>query len=231
MAIDPSRALSAYAAVTTLLSAGLLLGSARAPDPTARFSTLEVERINIREPDGTLRMAIASHARMPGIVVGDREYRHPDRPEAGMIFYDDEGVENGGLVFSGGRRRDGQPTNSGSLTFDRYRQDQTVQVLSSEDGDRREAGLVVNDRPDGPMNLGALSSMAAMPPGAARDRALARANIGGTQRVFIGRRSDGQAMLVMRDQAGRPRLRLTVDASGPEIAFLDISGKPTRTIR
>ncbi len=229
MRLDPSRAIGAYAAVATLAVAWLALGGV-APDP-GRFKTIDVERINIREPDGTLRLAIASHARMPGIVIGKTEYPHPNRPDAGMIFYNNEGAENGGLVFDGGLK-DGKPTNGGSLTFDRWHQDQTIQLTSTEDGARRQAALIVNDRPDGPMDFAAAAAIVAMPEGPTRDAAARAGNFVAKQRAYLGRQRDGASALVLRDAAGRPRLRLQVAADGTSgIDFLDADGRVTRQVR
>lgn len=226
MRIDPSRAIGAYAAVMTAAVAWLVLGGVARPAP--HFGTISVERIDVREPDGTLRLAISSHARMPGIVIGKTEYPHPNRPEAGMIFYNDQGVENGGLVFDG-RLKDGVPTNSGSLTFDRWRQDQTIQMVSSENGPRREAAFVINDRPDGPMDFARAQDVLRMPEGAARDAAFKEANFVGTQRAFLGRQRDGASELLLRDGAGKPRLRLSVATDGTSgIDFLDAAGHVTR---
>jgi hypothetical protein len=70
------------------------------------------------------------------------------------VAHNDQGDENGGLVFDGGMKN-GKLTNGGSLTFDRWHQDQTLQLVSTEDGRDRRAGLVVNDRPDAPMDIAA----------------------------------------------------------------------------
>jgi hypothetical protein len=78
-------------------------------------------------------MTISNHARIPGVIIAGKEHPNPNRTEAGMIFYNDQGDENGGLIFDGGMKN-GKPTNGGSLTFDRYHQDQTIQLVSSEDG-------------------------------------------------------------------------------------------------
>lgn len=229
MRIDPSRAIGAYAAVATLAVAWLALGAA--VDRPAGFRTIDVERINIREPDGTLRMTIASHARMPGIIVGKTEYPHPNRPEAGMIFFNDQGIENGGLVFDGGLV-DGKPTNGGSLTFDRWRQDQTVQLTSTENGARREAAVIVNDRPDGPMDFAAAARILKLPAGPARDAAFATANLRTAQRAYLGRSPDGTSRLMLRDAAGKPRLTLRVAPDGASaIDFIGADGAVTRTIR
>ena len=190
--------------------------------------TIDVERINVREPDGTLRLVIASHARMPGIVMGKTEYPHPNRPEAGMIFYNDEGAENGGLIFDGGLKS-GRPTNSGSLTFDRWHQDQTIQFTSNEDGLRREAAVIVNDRPDGALDISAAPTILTAAPGPARAAAVRAAHADVAQRAYLGRDPDGTSQLVLRDGTGKPRLRLAVAAEGTSgIDFLDDVGHIVR---
>lgn len=229
MKIDASKALGAYAAVATCAAFWFALGGA-APSPH-RFTEIDVERINVREPDGTLRMVIGSGRRIPFGWVDGKAIPHPNRREAGIIFLNDEGTENGGLVFDG-RMKDGRPTNGGSLTFDRWHQDQTIQFYSEEDGPDRTAGLRINDRPDGPMDFSRMQAVAAMPPGPARDAAIARANFGGVQRAYLGRGVDAASELVLRDGAGRKRLVLRVEKDGAaSIRFLDEAGRPVRTER
>ncbi|MGN6818185.1 MAG: hypothetical protein ACTHJR_05890 [Sphingomonas sp.] len=227
--IDPSRAIGGYAAVMTLATAWLVL-AAVAP-ATTRFDTIDVQRINVREPDGTLRLAISDHAHIPGLIYGGREYPHPNRPEAGMIFYNDQGDENGGLVFDGGLEN-GKPTNGGSFTFDRYHQDQTLQLISTEDGQDRRVGLVVNDRPDQPMDIAAGLRARTMKPGPERDALVAKAGLSNARRVWLGRSEDGGVSLVLSDPQGRPRLTLGVGSDGaPSVALRDSTGRVTRTLR
>ncbi len=229
MRFDLSRAVGGYAAVMTVICGWLLL-SAASSGALPHFKEIDVERINIREPDGTLRMTISDHARMPGIIIGKQQYAHPNRPEAGMIFFNNEGAENGGLVFDGAMI-DGKPTNGGSLTFDRYHQDQTVQVTSIEDGPDRFAGVYVNDRPDEPMDFSKAMSIAGMPDGPNKSAAAAAAHFAGKQRVFLGRARDKSSSLVLRDGQGRKRLVLRVADDGKsQIQFLDVNEKVTRVI-
>ena len=229
MRIDPSRAIGGYAAVMTLATAWLAL-AAVAPGPT-RFCTIDVQRINVREPDGTLRLAIANHALIPGLIYDGKEYPHPNRPEAGMIFYNDQGDENGGLVFDGGMKN-GKPTNGGSLTFDRWHQDQTLQLVSTEDGKDRRAGVVINDRPDQPMDIEAGLRARTMKAGPERDALIAKAGLGNARRAWLGRSADGSVALVLSDPAGRPRLTLGVGKDGePSVEMRDAAGKVTRTLR
>ena len=228
MRLSATNAIGAYAAVMTLAVLWLLLG-ATAPSDASRFREIDVERINIREPDGTLRLAISNHARIPGIIVAGREYPHPGRSEAGMIFYNDEGTENGGLVFDGGLKN-GRATNGGSLTFDRWRQDQTIQMSSDENGDDRQASLRINDRPDRPLDLAHAQALRAMPDGPAKTAAYKAAGFEVAQRVYLGRSPDRSSQLVLRDAQGRGRLILRVEPDGAaKIEFRDAAGKPTRT--
>jgi hypothetical protein len=229
MRIDASRAVGAYAAVMTL--AAIWLGLSAVTAPATKFGTIDVQRINVREPDGTLRLVISDHALIPGIVVRDKEFPHPNRPEAGMIFFNDEGIENGGLVFDGGIK-DGKPTNGGSLTFDRYMQDQTLQLISTENGKDRRAGVAITDRPDQPLDIAAGFRIRNMPAGAARETAIAQAGASRAQRAWLGRSENGEVALILSDPQGRPRLKLGVGNDGePSVALLDASGKIQQGMR
>ncbi|HEX3422612.1 MAG TPA: hypothetical protein VHS33_04320 [Sphingomicrobium sp.] len=222
-----SSVLGGYVAIVTA-GAGYL--AITAASPPALIPEINVERINIREPDGTLRLAISDHAHMPGLIYDGREYRHPDRPEAGMIFYNDEGSENGGLIFNGSLKG-ALPTNEGSLTFDRWHQDQTVQLVSTENGSEREAAIKINDRPDRPMDLSRAAKLMTMPNGPAKTAALHAAGLEALPRVYLGRTPDKDSVLMLRDGTGRPRLELAVtEAGNATIRFLDQSGRVTRTI-
>jgi hypothetical protein len=227
---DLSRAIGMYAAILTLGFGAFVMSGSRAPR-SQHLQELNVERINVREPDGTLRMTLSSHARMPGLIIGKQEIARPDRPQAGMLFFNDQGEENGGLIFNGGLV-DGKAENGGSLTFDRYRQDQTLQLLSVEDGQDRFAGLYVNDQPDAPAAYDRLARIMAMPDGTAKQAAFQSAHMGETQRAFLGRGSDKASQLVLRDGQGRKRLVLRVTENGdPTIQFLDAAGKVIRTLQ
>jgi hypothetical protein len=69
------------------------------------------------------------------------------RSGAGILFYNDEGVENGGLIFGGHRDGQGRIVDSGvSLSFDKYGVgSQMVQLAGVSDSADRFAGLRVKD--------------------------------------------------------------------------------------
>jgi len=207
------KLLVAYSTVaTTLLVAFTLAGSAAAggQDRGQQFDEIDVHRINIREPDGTLRMVISNHARLPGVIARGKENPPVDRPYAGMLFYDDEGTENGGLVFGGHRNANGDVVDAGvSLSFDRYgATSQFVQLAGVQDSKNHIVGLTLSDTEP----------------------------TGNRRRVFIGHDKEGVASVSLMDRDGRKRIVLQVTPDGtPSISFLDADGKvanqlgPTRS--
>ena len=79
------RILVGYCIFTSVaLAAVLTMGAARSPPD--HFDQITVRRINLVEPDGTLRMVIADKALLPGVIVKGKEHPPVDRPQAGMLF-------------------------------------------------------------------------------------------------------------------------------------------------
>ncbi|WP_435417649.1 hypothetical protein WAB17_12365 [Parerythrobacter aurantius] len=182
--------------------------------------TIDVERINIREPDGTLRMVISNRDGFPGSFYKGKEIDRPDRRHAaGLLFLNDEGTENGGLIWAG-KTVDGKPDAGASLTFDRYENDQTIQILQRDGGDRDLAALIFSDRPAEPLFE-------------IKDgKASVRESAGkGAPRMFIGKSMDRASVVMLQDGNGTPRLMLKVDPDGTSsIEFLDEQGKAVKTI-
>jgi len=135
-----TRVLVIYAGVVTGFL-GLTAVTRGAPT-NQDFDEISVRRIRVVEPDGTLRMVISNHNALPRDSRGNREGRN-QRPGAGLIFYNDEGTENGGLIFGGRRDVDGKVVDSGlSLSFDKYGVNgQMLQLAAISDKDNRFAGL------------------------------------------------------------------------------------------
>jgi hypothetical protein len=229
MKLDPQRALVAYSGALTAVVIGVMVSGAVQGVGPARFTEIDVQRINVREPDGTLRMVISNQTSFPEIPYRGREIPHPGRDTAGMLFMNEEGTEVGGLIF-GGKDEDGVRSSGGSLTFDGYEQDQTVQIMGSQRGQRRVSGLVVTDRSEEPADFSVLERLAGLSP-AEQQAAMVSANMGGSQRAFLGRQGSGASELVLRDGAGKARLVLSVAADGAaRIAFMDETGRTTRVV-
>jgi hypothetical protein len=204
------RLLQAYAFGSTLV---LVFLSAAAfhqvPPQRPRFDEIDVERLNIVEKDGRLRLVLSNGERQAPVVINGRNLTPGIRRPAGIIFFNDEGEESGGLL-SGGATQSGVPAAAMSLTFDQYKQDQTVALRYMEGQGRRQAGLEVIDRPDVPLT--------------SRQASL--------QRMFVGKDRDGNAKLVLSDSQAHPRLTLSVSRDGdPRVEFLDAAGRVVRQLR
>ncbi len=233
--------LRGYAATATLLLAVFTLGAFRQPPPRStgerreRFKEIDVERINVIEPNGTIRLAISNKARFPDPVVGGKSYALRSGPKrAGMIFFNDEGNENGGLVYAARKEQTGFDATA-SLTFDQFNQDEAVALSYDDRPGRRTAGLTISDRSERPIQPCADSVFRAMQTAdtVQRGRAVARlrsvcaAELAGTPRISLGTAAKA-SRVVLSDRAGKARLRLSVDSLGaPSLEFLDTTGQVT----
>jgi len=93
------RLLKAYAVVAAVVCAALFTLLFAGVNRTQAFEEIDVERINIVEKSGELRMVISNQERQhPGIVNGKTIERETARPP-GMIFFNHLGDEMGGLVM------------------------------------------------------------------------------------------------------------------------------------
>lgn len=146
MRLSVQKFLLVYSAVvSTVLLCVVLLG-AKKPG-LAEFDELRVHRIDVVEPDGTLRLVISNKDRLPPVIIKgkDRPEMGEARPQAGMIFYNDEGTENGGLIFGGRKNAKGEVVDSGgSLSFDKYGAGQNIELAGVDDKDNQFAGLAVS---------------------------------------------------------------------------------------
>jgi hypothetical protein len=218
------RVLLIYSGVLTVVLCVVLLSGASSQKKTS-FDEIDVKRINLVEPDGTIRMVISNRANFPGLIVKGKEYPH-DRQTAGILFFDDEGTENGGLIFGGSKDKDGKVQSWGHLSLDRYMGDQ-VMVLNAEEMDgQRHAGIKFVDEPDVPLNL--VTDALQLPP----DQRKAKLSelFGGKnkpqQRAYLGRKFDQSSALELEDAQGRDRVLISVAADGnPTMKFLDEQGK------
>ena len=231
--------LAVYSGVLTVAFACVVLLGARKSTPNASFDQITVRRINIVEPDGTTRLVIADRAEFPGSYFLGKEYPRTDRDATGLIFNDDEGTENGGLIFGGRKDKDGATHSWGHLSFDQYQRDQTMVLESDNDGTERSVYYAVNDddraSPLTPEASAEWQRVKAMPPGPERVAAgkAWRQQYPGSliNRAYFGRGRDNVAMLSLKDRQGRPRLVARVGPDGnPRIDFLDEQGKVVRSV-
>ena len=228
------RLVRVYAVVGTLfMIIGLVAGlSARAAK--THFGEIDVERINVVEKDGQLRMVMANKELTPGPVERGVPFAYGSGRRVGLIFYNDEGTECGGLAF--GSSRTGDDYEAGAiLAFDQYDQDQAIALQHYESNSRRYSGLTISEYPTGITNKERserYEKLEKMPDGPAKQKALSDLEaFDGRARAYFGRARDGAAVLNLMDPSGKTRLRLRVDQAGAaRIEFLDEAGQVKKTI-
>ena len=142
------RLLKGYAAVITLGLGVVLLAAFRQEPQKTRFTEIDVERINIVEPDGKLRMVLSNRPRSIGPIYKGKPFGYAGGSRPGMIFFNDEGTENGGMTFSGRRLADGRYQASSGFSFDQFDQDQVLYFQYTDNNGQRRLGFTVADRVD-----------------------------------------------------------------------------------
>jgi hypothetical protein len=227
------RFLNRYA-VGSSIAFLILIGAAFVQAPQ-RLKLLEVERLNVVNPDGILSLAIAGKGAMPGPMMDGKQFP-PElsggrTTSAGMIFFNESGDEVGGMTWAGIKTADGYQAGE-HLSFDHWKQDEVVTLDYSDDGRRHRAGLAITDRPrDYPLTvlIPKLQAMRAAT-GPVRDslqrelQTLGSQGKLGAQRIFLGS-DNATAVLRLRDRLGKERIRLFVDtADVARLEFLDSQG-------
>ena len=222
-------------ALLTVVGALVVLAAGFRHERRGRFTELDVERLNVRTPDGRMAVAIATDDRLPGNIMHGHERRTGNRGN-GLIFYDTKGNEAGGLTFHADTRVDGSDTTVnafGQLSLDRFESDQVVAMRYLEEpGYGWGAGLQVSHFPLHVTAewLAAQDSVDHLPAPAqpAARRAVRaefmRAGKWEVPRVFVGERGR-TAAIQLRDTRGRERIRLVVDSADvARIELLDSAG-------
>lgn len=201
-----------------------------------KFGEIDVEKINLVEKDGTVKMIITNVGRFP--TGDDRINGKPTNAFregfSGMLFFNDDGLECGGFIFNGQKIENGHSQGL-SLTYDQYNGDQVMQLLTTDymEGDRRvvHSSLVFNDRVP-TESLYALLEKQKEFDGLSpeelerkfkefQEQGLA----GGVRRVMLGKSKRQDNGLFLYDDKGRPRAMFYVDTeNNAKLDFLDDKG-------
>lgn len=218
-----------YSLLSTTIFGAMLISSFQA-DKNQKFTEIDVERINVVEKDGTIKLVISNKTRQhPGRI--DGKMSAPREREAGMIFFNDEGDECGGLVYSGNKKEAGM-----AYSVDQYKNDQVMQLQYSQENDAkkpgRSYGLKLWDRRDD-FTLGQVMSSVDSLKKQGKDayekginKMVAEGKLG-TERMFVGRSFKEEVGVFIRDKSGKPRIKLYVDKdSKARMEMLDENGKP-----
>ena len=196
---------------------------------------LTAKRINIVEPNGLPRLVLSNVEKSPANLNHGNPFGIPGGNRGGLIFYDDEATECGGLVFSGRKDSSGKYFASGHFSFGQYNQNQVLYLQYLDDNGDRKTGLYVDDwhnSPPYPEFRRTYKETEKLPKGPERDAKLkellepANSDPAFAHRVFIGKDADKSALINLADKKGKTRIQLIVDSTGEaKINFLDPTGK------
>ena len=227
---------------STALAAGVVLLASVAfkNNGNHHFEEIDVQRINIVEPDGTVKMIITNVDKFPNgdAQINDRPTNADRKKRSGMLFFNEDGIEAGGFIYDGALTEKGHSAGL-SLTFDQYDGDQVMQLLTtdSRQGDRRRvsSSLVFMDRPEKESQQKTMEIMAELQELRKTDPAAARAKmqeyqeqdlIGGAPRVMLGKSGSQNNGLFLFDDQGMPRAMFYVDqANQAKLDFFDEKGE------
>jgi len=206
------------------------------------FKEITVQRINVVENDGKTRMVISNKDLSPEVLFHGKGFTPPipghNRP--GLIFYNDEGTENGGLVFMGHTDSSGKYSATGHFSFDQYNQNQVLYLQYTDENGQQNTGLHIDDWQEKPpfwQFRAKYKSAQKLPDGPEKDTLLKQlmqpkdGQRAFAQRVFVGKNKEKTAMVILADRNGKPRLQLLVDSNGTsKINFLDQNGHITYSL-
>ena len=229
-----------YLTVYTIISSILLLvfcvnNLNNAKKKNLSVDELTAKRINIVEQNGLPRLVLSNVEKSPANLNHGKPFGIPGGNRGGLIFYDDEATECGGLVFSGRKDSSGKYFASGHFSFDQYNQNQVLYLQYLDDNGERKTGLYVDDwhnSPPYPEFRRTYKETEKLTDGPEKDAKLkellepANSDPAFAHRVFIGKDADKSALINLADKKGKTRIQLIVDSTGEaKINFLDPIGK------
>ncbi|WP_394746963.1 hypothetical protein [Spongiimicrobium salis] len=218
---------------------GYLLLSGFSSRQEDRFKVLTAERINIVNADGTPVIAISNKERIAEPVMDGKTYpvavADGRKYMAGMIFFNELGDEMGGLVFNSFQLPNGRVAGVGHLSFDRFKDNQVINLEYLENRNGVKSGLTLYDRPGNgnfKKSLDYIEELYFNKNLTEEEKAeikstfnsMSRNNEFGVQRVFLGSENEIPKLL-LKDTQGKERIRLFVDSLDvAKLQFLDEKG-------
>ncbi|MGH9483946.1 MAG: hypothetical protein ACRD1F_02725 [Terriglobales bacterium] len=226
------RHLRLYTAGTTVLAVVALIGAIGAIQ-TARngsFNTITAHKLILRDQEGKLAMVFTNHDEpMPGIIAGQKFHREGGGGNE-IIFYNRLGNEQGGLLWEGQRARSGGYHSGNTLSYDSVVSDQMLQVDDGNDNGKTYSYITGWNEPNffKPRYQKMFHALAAARTAAERARIAQQYpdyRKAVVRRYVVGYTRDNNAIVMLADAQGHPRIKMFVTPSGEaELQFLDARG-------
>ncbi len=227
-------------AVATAIGFLFIVGTAFKNTGSQKFSEIDVERINIVEKDGTVKMIITNVDRFPTgkTTINNRPTNETRKKRSGMLFFNEDGIECGGFIYDG-KKSDKNHAAGLSLTFDQYNGDQVMQLLTQDykEGDKRfvSSSLVFNDRPVNESQARTGEIMKELDELGKKDRKAMEEKyhlyqqqglLGGAPRIMLGKSGSENNGLFLFDDKGMPRAMFYIDKENKaKLDFFDDKGQ------
>jgi hypothetical protein len=232
-------------AVSTVAIMAVIVLFAFKTNENQKFGTIDVERINIVEADGTVKMIITNVEQFPNgengeTIINDKPINKNRKKRSGMLYFNEDGLECGGLIYDGAKNEKGHSSGL-SLSYDRYDGDQVMQLITTDEarGDERRvsSALVFNDRTANVSIEETHKIMAEID--SIKDKKLRRQKyreysdqglIGGTPRVLLGKTKSQNNGLFLFGDNGKPKAMFYVDKdNNVKLEVFDDQGKVTNS--
>ena len=226
-------------AVTTVIALLLISNAAFRKAGNPKFAEIDVERINIVEKDGTVKMIITNVGRFPNgsEKINKRPTNVERKKRSGMLFFNEDGIECGGFIYDGQKTKNGHSSGL-SFTYDQYDGDQVMQLLTQDYGenDKRyvSSSLMFNDRPAKESQLKTGEIMKELDELGKKDPKAAEAKykeyeaqglVGGVPRLMLGKSRSENNGLFLFDNKGMPKAMFYVDKqNNAKLDFFDEKG-------
>lgn len=225
-------ALTICAIALATIAASSLAARVSAAARNDRFDEVTVRRLRIVDASGATRLLLTGKPIPEGTINGKQMPRiGGPREDAGLLFYNDNGDEQGGLTYSGAKGEQGA-----ALTFDAWQQDQALELQHGSGPAGTDSYIAGNELPKESLIDVATEFMRESAAARTDDernalrRRYRQAGKFGYQRWQLGNRG-GVSELHLSDATGHPRLRLRVTADGSaRVDFLDATGTVVKSI-
>ncbi|MFC5528877.1 hypothetical protein [Cohnella yongneupensis] len=191
---------------------------------------INVEKLNVVDKDGNIKMTLFGEGNIPPAIMDGEDIlpgHRQDEPLSGVLFYNGEGDECGGLIFGSKRNESGEYHSGLSLTFDQYKQDQIIQVYVDDNNGDQNYGIQIYDRPNIPLPevVERFKNIQNITDESEKKEALEKLAKGQHQRIFMGKNLNGDIAVRLSDSNGKERIRMVIDKEDiPRMEFLDEQG-------
>jgi len=225
--------LSAYAIISATSIGFFILSGFSPTEKVENFDEITVKKITVLGEDHLPRIVLSNETRQhPGRMDG-KEMEPRERP-SGIIFFNNEGDECGGLIYKTDKK-EGKVSSGMSFTMDNYKDDQVIQILNDEfytDGKAYiKRGISINQYPVGSSMVERNNKLKELR--TIEDEKDRREKInqlikkeGPVNRLFIGKTKGNSSGLFLAGPDGAPKMMIYVDENGnPKIQTFNDKGE------